>query len=1611
LEGQRALTAPFAEAAVEAHLDYGDIDEDLRRRLTQSVAVATRACERHFDNLQRNAARQASQTARNYERSFADIRRDAARTGAEVRKSLRSDDVRIRLDVDTTGAMASLRAVHARMQAWLNQNPLHVRLDIDRGTISRLTRDLDQVRSSAGRAGGGDPFKSMTRGATSAIGALTKWTAIAGAAAVSVGSLIPAVVALGAALAAVAGAAAGASIAGLAAVGAAAAGLKLGLGGLGDAFSAMGESASGGGAVAVDNAKDIARAQYQLTQAIDDERDAQKDVGRARDDARKKLRDLALELRGMALSEKDAELSVREAREDLRKGDFKTGTERERAVLRVQEAEQRLAEVRSDNTNRAEEAVVTRAKGVNGADEVVAAEKRLADATHQVKEAQDALNEARNPKSSGGGGGVDKQAEAMAKLSTNAQAFVRAVMAVKPAWDNMRKSVQDQLFAGIAAQVQPLADNYIPRIGTAMRTVAAGFNAGARSAIAFANSQNGLRLMTMLLNNSASMAGNLGRAFGNLVPGLTALGVGASQVFGPMTNGIAGAAQSLSDFLIRAQESGQMQEFFTNAVNVARQFGQVLGQVGSIIGGIARAASAAGGGNPLANILQTLTQISDWVNGPVGQGAFTSFFESARTAMGAIIPVALQIAGVIGTTIAPIIAQIATTLGPALVPAIAAIGQGIAAAAPQITGMGTALAEMIRWITPLLPALVQLAPALFILTTGFRGWAAAAKTADMIAQVWNSRLTQMMVSLVKSTTSFVAQRTAMIATSVAAKAAAAAQWLLNIAMRANPIGLVITLVAGLVAGLVLFFTKTKLGQQIWNAAWNGIKNTFSAVWNFIKTNWSTILMVLTGPFGIAVGLIVKNWDTIKNAAGAAKDWIVDRWNDLVGFITALPERIRSVAGGIFEPLRDAAKGVFNGITNFWNNTVGRLSFTVPDWLKYVPGASAIAGKTWKVPNIPFLATGGRMSDFFKRTTGLVRGPGGPRDDKVPALLSDRESVNTAAATAQYWPLFARLNAGMSLIRALRGLVPGFDKGGAVSPDQLRNASSQVTNSGYVWGGWGNGWNTDCSGVSSSLVNMATGKASGPGEGERSATGGFATWLAAQGLQPGLGPPGSLQIGWSDTHAANTLPSGENVEHTGPEGTPGKFGSDAKGAADLPNQMHLPMGDAPLGGTAGAGSTTSGSPFGSSSSGSSSSYGNLGGTSSIGSAAAAQKAGITPVWVENWPAAMVTGSPGTGAYTASVDAGGATTASNIPAPAKDLKQGASKQDMMDAVYRIGKAKGMSDEQILAAGEALLAESDGKNYANSKVAGSTDRPHDAVGQDGLSLGVMQQQSGMGWGEDEQLMDPEYAIGKFYDRMKEQGSSGAPHAMAQDVQRSAFSDGSNYSAKEEEARDLLAKAQAGQAAPPPAPAPEITPPAAEVPPAAPTVPTSDQARAQGQTDLAAERAKVDEEAAELSKQAGTGADSERKKIDLFGSGSYADHAGTASGGLAELGINQLIDSRPGMLGAYDDRDDKHPSIGSRAGGVLNAFVGGQLGAGLDLFGLNTEPAWMSAISQFNQDNEKDDDQSTDLRDLMRAITDGAFSGPITVMVNGENVDGRKIARDIDNERRRKMRRYIRP
>jgi hypothetical protein len=118
--------------------------------------------------------------------------------------------------------------------------------------------------------------------------------------------------------------------------------------------------------------------------------------------------------------------------------------------------------------------------------------------------------------------------------------------------------------------------------------------------------------------------------------------------------------------------------------------------------------------------------------------------------------------------------------------------------------------------------------------------------------------------------------------------------------------------------------------------------------------------------GIVVGLLVAAYNRfsafktiVDSVFGAIKWWVTN---------VTIP---------VIESLLGVFKAVFNGIASVWNNTVGKLSISIPD----IPGLPG-RGKTFAIPKIPMLADGGIVKASSGGTLALI-GEGGQDEAVIP----------------------------------------------------------------------------------------------------------------------------------------------------------------------------------------------------------------------------------------------------------------------------------------------------------------------------------------------------------------------------------------------------------------------------------------------------------------------------------------------------------------------------------------------------------------------------------------------------------------------------------------------------
>jgi hypothetical protein len=254
-----------------------------------------------------------------------------------------------------------------------------------------------------------------------------------------------------------------------------------------------------------------------------------------------------------------------------------------------------------------------------------------------------------------------------------------------------------------------------------------------------------------------------------------------------------------------------------------------------------------------------------------------------------------------------------------------------------------------------------------------------------------------------------------------------AQRALNLVMRANPIGLIITGLTLLVGGLILAYKKSETFRTIVQGAMRAVQKAFGWIvdgfgnaWRALGGAWGRFTSWLGGwpksiarwlgiglfPFPYLFGLA---WSALSGLWPKFTKWIggwpasVGRWlgSALFPFSSLFGKAWTALSGawsrftkwvggwkkafsfsGMFDGIMGAAKSAFNWLIGKWNN----LSFSLPSVDTHIPGVGRIGGWDLGTPDIAYFHTGGIV-------------PGAPGTE-VLSMLQAGEKVTPAGRSEQ-----------------------------------------------------------------------------------------------------------------------------------------------------------------------------------------------------------------------------------------------------------------------------------------------------------------------------------------------------------------------------------------------------------------------------------------------------------------------------------------------------------------------------------------------------------------------------------------------------------------------------------
>ena len=465
-------------------------------------------------------------------------------------------------------------------------------------------------------------------------------------------------------------------------------------------------------------------------------------------------------------------------------------------------------------------------------------------------------------------GQLNQVAEAMLGAGKNSNDLYEAMKNGSISFDDFNKKVMElnQNGFGKYASFAQQAKDATQGIGTAMENVKNRVAKAVQKVIEAVGVEN----IAGAINGFSSQFGKVGDAAASMVTGVKGWFGKAAQAAQPLVS-------------IWKSDFGQLGMYLKGLAANAQAFGGSLLDVVTNGGGLQNFLTGLNNIiSPLVNWWITLTRnVSIFIGTLSDSGGVQAFLASLSELWKGLTQLGQGLADAVTGFLA--VGQnggVAASIGQL-------VGDAFNAAAPLVKSLGSALQSVGDWAS-------EHGDAIRTVIAGIAGGFAAFKTASLIS----------------------AAVTALKSFDVAAKIAAAGQWVLNAAMNANPIVLVVTAIGALVAALVWFFTQTETGRKAW-----------ASFTSFLSSAWQSVVSFVT-----SLGQNIANFftQTIPNAIQSVIQWF-QQLPSAIG--TALSNLITSIgtwAVSFGQSALQAGQQFVSNIANFLTN----LPATIAYWLAY-----------------------------------------------------------------------------------------------------------------------------------------------------------------------------------------------------------------------------------------------------------------------------------------------------------------------------------------------------------------------------------------------------------------------------------------------------------------------------------------------------------------------------------------------------------------------------------------------------------------------------------------------------------------------------------------------------
>ena len=277
---------------------------------------------------------------------------------------------------------------------------------------------------------------------------------------------------------------------------------------------------------------------------------------------------------------------------------------------------------------------------------------------------------------------ITKADRAMERLGESAQEVAKQIISMKDVWNDLKNAIQDDAFAGVANALEDMGREWIPMLRNGLGLLATDFNVAALELGAFLNKNETLNQV----NRIFGLMHQTMQAFLPSVTNVTAAFLDIGEVGLTILPHLASRFTDLTarfrTFVDQAAADGSLEEWIARGVEAAREFFDLLGNIGGVFGAFFDAAEASG-----ASFIQRMNEatiaVRKFLESGQGQAGLIAFFLGVRELIDAILP------------------SIKTVFG--------AIAEAFVILQPNTKAVGEAIHDIVSALAPTIPMLAGLA--------------------------------------------------------------------------------------------------------------------------------------------------------------------------------------------------------------------------------------------------------------------------------------------------------------------------------------------------------------------------------------------------------------------------------------------------------------------------------------------------------------------------------------------------------------------------------------------------------------------------------------------------------------------------------------------------------------------------------------------------------------------------------------------------------------------------------------------------------------------------------------------------------------------------------------